>query len=85
MPTEPNRTLIRNLDDAGMDAVVKKQFLELETEGKKTEQLRLLRQHRKNLLTTIHENQKKIDCLDYLVFQFEAEGQPEASVFRVKR
>lgn len=29
----------------------------------------LLEKHRKKLLDAVHENQKKIDCLDYLIYQ----------------
>ena len=41
-------------------------------ESKQTAQmLILLRRHRKDLLDRIHEQQKALDCLDYLIFQTE--------------
>lgn len=39
--------------------------------GKKAELLKRLESHRKGLLDKVHEGEKQIDCLDYLVFQIE--------------
>ncbi len=35
----------------------------------------LLKQHRCQLLEKIHADQKQIDCLDYLLYQFKKEGE----------
>lgn len=35
------------------------------------ELLKLLEQHRSCLLSTVHEREKQIDCLDYLVYQIK--------------
>lgn len=37
------------------------------------EQLRLLAQQRRNLLHVIRENQKRLDCLDYLIHCIETD------------
>lgn len=60
--------IIENLKDAGCDDSVIEQFLKLGKEQKKQEQLRLLSGHRNTLLNTVHQNQKCIDCLDYLIY-----------------
>ena len=38
-------------------------------QGKKNELLKRLEEHRKGLLHKVHEEEKHIDCLDYLVYQ----------------
>ena len=38
------------------------------------EALRLLTAHRRHLLDTLHQEQKRIDCLDYLVYQMRKAG-----------
>ncbi len=65
------QTLIQNLTDAGCDAALTEQFLALIKEGRTEEGLALLAQHRKRLLDCCHAEEKKIDCLDYLVYQME--------------
>uniref|UniRef100_UPI003FEE43CD hypothetical protein n=1 Tax=Megasphaera elsdenii TaxID=907 RepID=UPI003FEE43CD len=37
--------------------------------GSGSEQLCRLRQHRKELLRRIHDGQRQLDCLDYLIYQ----------------
>lgn len=37
--------------------------------GKKTKFLKRLEKHRKELLDKVHEGERQIECLDYLVFQ----------------
>jgi len=63
--------LLRNLKDAGCDTATSKQFLALKREGKFNEQRRLLRKQRKLLLQTVHENQERIDCLDFLLYSMD--------------
>ena len=62
---------IQNLKDAGCSSRCVEEFLSLEREGKTQEQLKLLSAHRKRLLDRIHEGEKQIDCLDYLVYQID--------------
>lgn len=65
--TEDKNKIIKNLKDANCNDSLIKEFFQLKTDGK----LRLLSQHRKNLLEALHKNQKQIDCLDYLIFNIE--------------
>ena len=39
--------------------------------GAEKEELQILSRHRKTLLDRIHREERKIDCLDYLVYQIE--------------
>ncbi|MGF7144498.1 hypothetical protein HNQ56_002929 [Anaerotaenia torta] len=55
----------RNLLDAGCSRGFAEDFFELEDKQKK---LRLLSCHRCSLLDKIHEHQKQLDCLDYLIY-----------------
>ena len=67
--------ILQNLYDAGCDAKTIQKYIKLQNEGKKQEQLRLLSQQRRNLLHVVHENQKRIDCLDYLIHRVETNEQ----------
>ena len=58
----------RNLSDAGCGVPLIEKFLLLE-------QYRLLSQHRLSLLEALHQDQYKIDCLDYLVYAMEKEDK----------
>lgn len=66
-----DEALTQNLQDAGCDSKMIEQFLNGLHQGKSTETARLLRQHRSTLLDTIHREQKKIDCLDYLIYRMK--------------
>ncbi|MDE6903485.1 MAG: hypothetical protein K2P76_00810 [Lachnospiraceae bacterium] len=35
------------------------------------DQLSLLEEHRESILSRVHEEEKQIDCLDYLVYQIK--------------
>lgn len=61
--------LIQNLRDAGCGDELIEQFLQLWTSGRRREGLALLRQHRKVLLERCHREERKIDCLDYLIYR----------------
>ena len=41
-----------------------------DSEGEE-QQLRLLFIHRKHLLENLHQYERRIDCLDYLIYQME--------------
>ena len=66
-----DKEILQNLKDANCDSDLIFKFFTLEKTGCHKEQLRLLSEHRKNLLFELHKNQKYIDCLDYLVFNLE--------------
>lgn len=55
--------VIQNLKDAGCEKQCVEEFLALEQEGKRREQLKLL--------DRVHEEERQIDCLDYLVYQMQ--------------
>lgn len=66
-------SVIQNLEDAGCDMEMVAEFMNLGIAGNRQNQLKLLEQHRKRLLEKVHMNEKRIDCLDYLVFQMNKE------------
>ncbi len=67
--------LRENLVDAGCGEELTRRFMTLTEQGKTREALVLLAGHRKVLLDSCHAEQKKIDCLDYLVYRMEKEAK----------
>lgn len=65
--------VLQNLKDAGCDDAAVKTFMKLVETGEKQKQYRLLEKHRRDLLEKVHNREKQIDCLDYLVFQMKKE------------
>ena len=69
--------LRQNLIDAGCDSEIVQQCMEL-ARGQGTEEMkRILTCHRRTLLDTVHAEQKKIDCLDYLFYKMEKDEHPK--------
>ena len=66
----------RNLTDAGFPESEIARIISLLEEGRETAVHRILAQHRTDLLNTVHENQKRIDCLDYLVYDMNSTSKP---------
>ena len=66
---ESSESIIQNLKDAGCDSETIENFMADLQKGKRANGLKLLAVHRKNLLDSLHREQKCIDCLDYLVYQ----------------
>ena len=66
---ESSESIIQNLKDAGCDSETIEKFMADLQKGKEENSLKRLAVHRKNLLDSLHREQKCIDCLDYLVFQ----------------
>ncbi len=60
--------IIQNLKDAGCKENIINVFI---SSSNNTARLRLLAQHRKQLLNNVHKYQKMIDCLDFLVYQMK--------------
>ena len=60
---------IQNMKDAGCVKATVEHFMKLGETGDTQEQLKLLSIHRKQLLDRVHREEKRIDCLDYLVYQ----------------
>ncbi len=67
--------LRENLADAGCGEELTQRFMALVEQGKTREALALLTGHRKALLDCCHAEQKKLDCLDYLVYRMEKEAK----------
>ena len=74
MQGENDFSLIRNLKDAGCGASLIEKILALHESGNIREELRLLTAQRSGLLEKVHAAQKKVDCLDYLVFTLKQEN-----------
>lgn len=66
-----DKALRDNLKDAGCGAKTAERFMKLEEAGDRREQMRLLSEHRCRLLDRIHRDERRIDCLDYLVYQLQ--------------
>lgn len=61
--------ITQNLKAAGCDCETIDCFLECCESGREQEGNKILYKHRKCLLDQVHEEQAKIDCLDYLVYK----------------
>ncbi len=61
--------LEENLQDAGCDRVLAEQIMALQAQGRRGEGIALLTQYRASVLECCHREQKKLDCLDYLIYQ----------------
>lgn len=71
---ESKENIVQNLRDAGCDEACIRDFVCRYEQGKPLEALRLLTAHHRHLLDTLHQEQKRIDCLDYLVYQMRKAG-----------
>ena len=69
----------RNLTDAGFPESEIARIISLLEDGRETAVHRILAQQRTVLLNTVHENQKRIDCLDYLVYDMNNNSKPVRS------
>ena len=65
----------QNLVDAGCSPELVRQCSHLAEEKKDTELKRILSSHRKALLDAVHLNEKRIDCLDYLLYDLGKQKQ----------
>ena len=71
------KEIIQNLVDAGCSPETIDCCISCLNNGKKEELLQRLENHRKGLLRKVHESEKQIDCLDYLVYQIDRCHQPQ--------
>lgn len=67
--------IIQNLRDAGCDNETIDAFIDDIRKDKVTAGLKLLAAHRRALLEDIHKEQKKIHCLDYLVYTMQKKSK----------
>ncbi len=63
--------LILNLEAAGLDALQIEQYLAYGQSENTAQQLQLLSRHRAALLDRVHQMEKQIGCLDYLVYRIQ--------------
>lgn len=63
--------LILNLKAAGFEKNMIERYLSCRESGRINEQLKLLAEKRASLLAHVHQKEKQIECLDYLVYQIE--------------
>ena len=71
----------RNLSDAGCEDSFIERFLELEQKQKRKEQYLMLSRYKTGLLEELHQEQYKIDCLDYMVYSMEQEDEKRMEDF----
>ena len=64
-----NEDIIQNLKDVDCDT----SFIEKILKAGNKDRISLLNRYRKSLLDNLHVCQKKLDCLDYLIFNLEQE------------
>ena len=72
MPRQNPQALLQNLQDAGCGEGLITQFLTLYQAGQYPQSFALLAQHRRTLLQRCREAERRIACLDYLVYQMES-------------
>lgn len=70
-PYHSEDAIIQNLKDAGCDQATIQIFLTDFHRGEQSKGIRLLEKHRRTLLDDLHLEQKRIDCLDYLLFTLQ--------------
>ena len=63
--------LRQNLVDAGCSPELIRQCTALVQQKETAELMRVLSCHRRMLLDTVHQNEKRIACLDYLIYNLE--------------
>ncbi|MCI9548713.1 MAG: hypothetical protein HFF20_05760 [Oscillospiraceae bacterium] len=67
--------LRQNLVDAGCGAEVVRQCMALARKRDQAGLMRVLSRHRRALLDALHQSERRIDCLDYLVYTLEKQRQ----------
>jgi len=68
---KPSKAAItQNLRDAGCQDAFIDAFLQAVAEGAAAQQERLLEEERSCILSRVREEQKKLDCFDFLRYQF---------------
>ncbi len=75
--TDTDGILRQNLVDAGCSPEIIQQCMELAREQNQAELMRVLSSHRRMLLNAVHQNEKRIDCLDYLLYTLEKRNKPK--------
>lgn len=63
----------QNLKDAGCDEQTTENCMSFAKDGNLGGMLPILKQYREVLLGSVRSGQKKIDCLDYLIYKIQKE------------
>lgn len=64
------RAMLRqNLADAGCGGELTEQILRLSADGRIAQEIALLLEHRRAVLDGCHAAQRRLDCLDYLIYR----------------
>ncbi|MDE7389804.1 MAG: hypothetical protein K2M82_02540 [Lachnospiraceae bacterium] len=69
--------LYQNLLDAGYTAEKAKEYERFAGDGNWNRLLRELEKQKERLLASLHESEKQIDCLDFLVYQINKKYKGE--------
>lgn len=69
--------LYQNLSDAGCSEELKNECMMLAECSDTAELIRLLREYKKAMLASVHMEEKRIDCLDYLMYRLKKENKQE--------
>lgn len=69
----------QNLIDAGCDQQTTDSCMACFDEGDMAKMLPALARHRRALLDELHKEQKRIDCLDYLVYSIQKQQKKEVA------
>lgn len=71
-------SLRQGLRDAGCGRELIDQVLSCWNAGRGGEALRLLRRHKGALLKQLHDSERRVDCLDYCVYQMKRSMEPKS-------
>ena len=63
--------IIQNLKDASCDGETITKICKLYENGQICDVVKVLRRQRCNLMMQLHESQRKVDCLDFLIRKME--------------
>ena len=70
-------SIYQNLLDAGCDEQMTGQCMAFVEKGRFPDILPMLTRHRKMLLGTVYKGQRRIDCLDYLIYKVKNYSEKE--------
>ena len=73
--TKDYEALGQNMADAGCSAETIRLCLSLAESGQWEKLRRELKKHRGKLLDTLHESERQIDCLDYLLYELNRKNK----------
>lgn len=72
--TDKNDDIIQNLKDAGCNSDFIEKFINI-PEYKQHSQILMLQRHREKVLENYHKYVKRLDCLDYLIYNIRKSAE----------